>query len=182
VLGAFLSKSFLHENRKLFWMVVSAVAFRVLFIAARSDWHAGFCTGPRYLVMAIPFFLIPLAFWLKQREATQFTRAFGVMSLVGFVFSIEQFYFCLSEIFSFLQIWKFNEMLAGFSVFENDVLYLDWKYSPLLSPSSMRIAPFLLRWTRLPIGELMALGSVVLLIFFVSFYLLLQKMPRSVSK
>ena len=182
VLGAFLSKSFLQENRKLFWMVASAVVFRVLFIAARSDWHAGFCTGPRYLVMAIPFFLIPLAFWLKQQDASRFTRAFGIMSFVGFVFSVEQFYFCLAEVFSFLQIWKVNEMLAGFSVFENDVLYLDWKYSPLLSPSSVRIAPFLLRWTGLPMGELMALGSVVLLVFFACFYLLLLKMPRSVSK
>jgi len=182
VLGAFLSKSFLHENRKLFWMVATAVAFRVLFIAARSDWHAGFCTGPRYLVMSIPFFLIPLAFWLKQRQETQFARAFGVMTLVGFVFSVEQFYFCLGEIFSFLQIWKFNEMLAGFSVFENDVLYLDWKYSPLLSPSSMKIAPFLLRWTRLPMGDLMAIGTAVLLIFFTIFYLLMRRMPRSVSK
>jgi hypothetical protein len=182
VLGVFLSKSFLHENRKLFWIVASAVAFRVLFIAARSDWHAGFCTGPRYLVMAIPFFLIPLAFWLKQQEASRFTRAFGLMSFAGLLFSIEQFYFCLAEIFSFLQVWKFSEMLAGFSVFENDVLYLDWKYSPLLSPSSMRIAPFLLHWTKLPMGDLMALGSVVLLIFFGAFYLLLLKMPRSVSK
>lgn len=182
MLGVFLFKSFARENRKLFWMVASAITFRVLFIAARSDWHAGFCTGPRYLVMAIPFFLIPLAFWLKQQEASRFTRAFGLMSLAGFAFSIEQFYFCLAEVFSFLQIWKFNELLAGFSVFENDVLYLDWKYSPLLSPSAMRIAPFLLRWTRLPMGELMALGSVVLLIFFASFYLLLLRMPRSVSK
>jgi hypothetical protein len=182
VLGAFLSKNFLHENRKLFWIVASAVAFRVLFIAARSDWHAGFCMGPRYLVMAIPFFLIPIAFWLKQQEASRFTRSFGLMSFAGLIFSIEQFYFCLVEIFTFLQVWKFKEMFAGFSVFENDVLYLDWKYSPLLSPSSMRIAPFLLRWTKLPMGELMVIGSVVLLIFFGAFYLLLLKMPRSFSK
>jgi hypothetical protein len=182
VLGAFLWKNFLRENKMLFWMVASAVAFRVLFIAARSDWHGGFCTGPRYLVMAIPFFLIPLAFWLKQQEASRFKQAFGVMSCVGFAFSVEQLYFCLAEIFSFLQIWKFNEMLAGFSVFENDIIYLDWKYSPLLSPSSMKIAPFLLRWTGLPMGELMAFGSIVLLISFAIFYLLLLKMPRSVSK
>jgi hypothetical protein len=182
VLGAFLSKSFLLENRKLFLMVASAVAFRVLFVASRSDWHGGFCTGPRYLVMAIPFFLIPLASWLKHQEASRFVRAFGLISFLGFAFSVEQFYFCLGEIFSFLQVWKFNEMLAGFSVFENDALYLDWRYSPLLGPSSMRIAPYLLRWTRLPMGELMALGSVALLIFFLILFLLMLKMPRTASK
>ncbi|MCX6133921.1 MAG: DUF2723 domain-containing protein [Ignavibacteriales bacterium] len=181
VLGAFLSKSFLRENRQLFWTVTLAVAFRVLFIASRSDWHGGFCTGPRYLVMAIPFLLIPIAFWLKSHESTRFARAFGFMTVFGLLFSIEQFYFCLAEAFSFLQIWKFNEQLAGFSVFENDIIYLDWKYSPLLSPSSMKISPFLLRWTQLPMGELMALGSVVLLILFFIFYLILLKMPRSAS-
>lgn len=182
VLGAFLSKSFLLENRKLFWMVASAVALRVIFIAARSDWHGGFCTGPRYLVMAIPFFLIPLAFWLKSHEAERFARAFGAMSVVGFLCAVEQFYLCLSEIFSFLQIWKFNEWFAAFNVFVNDALYLDWKYSPLLSPSSMKIAPFLLRWTRLSMGELMMFGSVSLLLLFATLYLLLLKMPRSVLK
>jgi hypothetical protein len=179
VLGVFLSKNFLHENRKLFWMVASAVAFRLVFIAARSDWHGGFCTGPRYLVMAIPFFLIPLAFWLKRNEATRFTQAFGVMSVAGFLFSVEQFYFCLAEIFSYLQIWKFNERLAGFNVFMNDVLYLDWKYSPLLNFRSMRISPFFLRFSGLSFGQLMETGSVVLLVFFTICFLLLRKMPRS---
>jgi hypothetical protein len=179
ILGVILSKNFLQENRKLFWMVAAAVAFRAIFIAARSDWHGGFCIGPRYLVMAIPFFLIPLAYWLKNQEATRFARAFGVMSIAGFLFAVEQFYFCLAEIFSFLQIWKFNERFAGFNVFEHDVLYLDWKYSPLLSPSSMKIAPFLLRWTKLPMNDLMAVGAVFLFVFFTLTYLLLLKMPRS---
>jgi hypothetical protein len=40
----------------------------------------------------------------------------------------------------------------------------------------------LLRWTRLPMGNLMALGSVVLLIFFLILYLLMLKMPQIVSK
>jgi hypothetical protein len=182
VLSSLLSKSFLRENRMLFWMVASAVIFRVLFIAARSDWHGGFCLGPRYLVMAIPFFLIPLAFWLKTHEQTGFARAFGAISLVGFVASVEQLYFCLAEVITFLHVWKFREMDSGFSPFENDILYLDWKYSPLFSPSSMKIAPFLLRWTHLPLSELMTFGAILLLIFFAIVYLLILKMPRSLPE
>ena len=182
VLSSLLSRSFVRENRMLFWMVASAVMFRVLFIAARSDWHGGFCVGPRYLVMAIPFFLIPLAFWLKSHERTGFARAYGAISFAGCIASIEQLYFCLAEVITFLHVWKFREMDSGFSVFENNILYLDWKYSPLLSPSSMKIAPFLFRWTRLPMGELMTIGSITLMVFFALLYLLLLKMPRALPK
>lgn len=178
VLGVFLSKSFLHSNKQLFWIVASAVAFRVLFIAARSDWHGGFCIGPRYLVMAVPFFLIPIAFWLRDREATRFAKSFGAIAVAGLIFSIEQFYFCLCEVFTFLQLWKFQEMYVGFNVFEHDVLYLDWRYSPLVGMSRMRVAPFFLRITQLHGGDLLALGSLFLLVFFSIFFLLLLKMPR----
>ena len=39
----------------------AAAIFRYAFIAARSDWHGGFSVGPRYLMMVIPFLLLPLA-------------------------------------------------------------------------------------------------------------------------
>ena len=181
VLGTVLSKSFLRENRALFWVVASAVAFRILFIAARSDWHGGFCTGPRYVIMIIPFFLIPIALWLRNGEATRFAKSYGIIALAGFFFSIEQFYFCLSEIFTFLQQWKFQEMVAGFNVFDHNLIYLDWKYSPLIGMSRMRIAPFLLRYTNLSLGELLMIGSFFLLVFFVILYLLLLRMPKSVQ-
>jgi len=181
VVGTFLSKHFLRWNRRLFWIVAAALACRILFIASRSDWHGGFCLGPRYLIMTIPFFLIPVAVWLRNQESMRFARAYGVMAFAGLLFSIEQLYFCLIEIFTSLQVWKFNEMLAGFSVFENDVLYLDWKYSPLLNPGAMRIAPFLLRWVHLPLSDLMMYGSLLLTAFFVILFLLTLKMPGSVS-
>jgi hypothetical protein len=182
VLGIFLSKSFLHSNKQLFWIVASAVAFIVLFIAARSDWHGGFCIGPRYLVMAVPFFLIPIAYWLREREATRFAKSFGAIAFAGLIFSIEQFYFCLCEVFTFLQLWKFQEMVVGFNVFEHDVLYLDWRYSPLVGMSRMRIGPFFLRMTQLHGWDLLAIGSLFLLIFFAIFFLLLLKMPRVSEK
>jgi len=178
VLGAILSSSFFHANKKLFWVFGIAVAFRVLFIASRSDWHGGFCTGPRYLIMAIPFFLIPIAYWLRDREREGFAKSFAFITAVGLLFSIEQFYLCLCEIFSYLQLWKFQEKSLGVNVFENDSLYLDWKYSPLFGMSRMKVAPFFLRITHMPIGEILAIGSVFLLVFFIILYLLLLKMPK----
>jgi hypothetical protein len=181
VLSSFLWRSFFKEDRMLFWVVFAAVAFRVLFIASRSDWHAGFCIGARYLVMAIPFFLIPLAFWLKNHEATKFNRAFGLISAAGFLFAVEQFYFCLAEVFTFLQILKFRERYFGIDVFNNDLLYLNWKYSPLTNYDQMRISPFFLRYSGLSFGKLMLFGTILIAILFAIFFVRVRMMPRSLG-
>jgi len=181
VLCSFLWKSFYKESPKLFWIVCAVVVFRVLFIASRSDWHGGFCTGARYLVMAIPFFLMPLAFWLKKHEAARFNRAFGLFSAAGFLFAVEQFYLCLGEAFIYLQTIKFQERSFGINVFENDLLYLNWKYSPLLNYDSMRVSPFLLRYSGIPFEGLVLIGTILLAVFFTIFFLMVRKMSRSVA-
>jgi hypothetical protein len=178
VLSSVMWRSFYSANRKLFWVVFAAVAFRILFIASRSDWHAGFCTGARYLVMSIPFFLIPLAFWLKSHEATKFNRTFGFVSAVGFVCAVEQFYLCLGEVFTFLQILKYRERYFGIDVFNNDLLYLNWKYSPLTNYDQMKIAPFFLRYSGLSFANLMLLGSVLLAVLFLLFFAFTRQMSR----
>jgi hypothetical protein len=178
VVGAILWRNFHDEHRKLFWIVVAAVAFRFLFVASRSDWHAGFCIGPRFLLMVIPFFLIPLALWLKRQEETRFTRSFGIVTVGALLCSIEQLYFGLGELFSHLQILKFAERWKGIDVFEGDLLYLNWSYSPVLILKNARVSPFLLRWTGLSVIELLAVGSIILLVMFFLLFLLIRGMPR----
>jgi len=43
------------------WFAVAVVATRLLFVSARSDWFGGWGVGPRYLVPAVPFAVLPLA-------------------------------------------------------------------------------------------------------------------------
>ena len=179
VVSSLLWRSFYNEDHKLFWVVFAAVAFRVLFIASRSDWHAGFCIGARYLVMAIPFFLIPLAYWLKNQESSRFSRAFALISAAGALFAVEQFYFCLGEVFTFLQILKFRERYFGIDVFSNDLLYLNWKYSPLTNYDNMKIAPFFLRYSGLSFGKLMLFGTILLILLFSIVFLLVRQMPKN---
>ncbi len=179
IIGAFLWKDFLREHKKLFWAIAAAVLFRILFIASRSDWHAGFCMGPRYLVMIIPFFLIPLAFWLKRQEPTRFDAAFGLVSVLGFLVAVEQLFFCLMEPFSFLHLLKWRSLEVGVDVFQNSALYLDWQYSPFLYVGQMRISPFLLRFSGLSLGQLMLVGTGVLLFLFTMTHLAMRRLPRA---
>lgn len=181
ILGALTWRSFLKEHRKVFWIVLAAVAFRILFIASRSDWHGGFCIGPRYLLLVIPFFLIPLAFWLRNHERTRFLRSFGLVALGAFLCSVEQFYFSLGELFSYLQILKFTERWKGIDVFEGDLLYLDWSYSPIINLRGARIAPFLLRHTGLSMDELILRGAIVLFVLFLVSVLLVRRLSRGTS-
>jgi hypothetical protein len=178
ILGLLAWRGFRLEHRKVFWVVLAAVAFRVLFIASRSDWHGGFCIGPRYLLMVTPFFLIPLAFWLRRQEQVRSLKSFGLVTFGAFVCSLEQFYFCLGELFSHLQILKFTERVRGIDVFEGDLLYLDWHYSPIINLRGARIAPFLLRHAGLSMDNLLAVGAVLLAVLFVVCFLLIRGMTR----
>jgi hypothetical protein len=178
VLGALLWRTFLREHRKLFWIVFAAVAFRMLFTASRSDWHAGFCIGPRYLLTVVPFFLIPVALWLKNRDAKRLAKSLGLVTVGGLLCSIEQLYFSLGELFSYLQILKFAERWKGIEVFEGDLLYLNWAYSPIVTLKDARVAPFLLRFSGLSVGELLMVGSVVLTLVFLLLYLIILRLPR----
>ena len=180
VVGGLLWKTFYDEHRKLFWIVAAAVAFRMLFIASRSDWHAGICIGPRFLLLVIPFFLIPMALWLKNQEALRFTRSFGVVTAGALLCSIEQLYFCLGELFTHLQLLKFAERWKGIDVFEDDLLYLNWDYSPIITLKDALVSPFLLRFSGLTVSELLLVGSIILLLIFAVLFVMIRKMPRGV--
>ena len=41
------------------WLIVSVLAFFLLFITAFNGWHGGWAVGPRYLVPALPFLALP---------------------------------------------------------------------------------------------------------------------------
>jgi len=127
------------------------VFFRIGIIASWSGWHGGFCLGPRFLVVIIPFLLLPLGSvlddWLRNGHKRRLWMFIGYL----FLCISQQIYFCVGEIFSFLHVIKLNGLSQGFNVFTDDFLYVNWDYSPLLFLLDGRRGPFLL--SSLPVSN-----------------------------
>ncbi|MBN8548428.1 MAG: hypothetical protein J0M12_03815 [Deltaproteobacteria bacterium] len=143
--------SWRYFSRALPWVakvILVGITVRYFVIASRTDWHGGFALGPRYLLLVVPFLLLPLAFvWQSGRFRT---LSFGILGLC----MLEQAYFCCGEIFSF-----YHAQLAsnGLDVFSDDRLYLDWTFSPLLGLWRLTPAPFLLQVAGLGFGQALTL-------------------------
>jgi len=115
----------------LSWALLGAVGLRVLFIASRSDWHGGFCLGPRLLVPLIPFVMLPVACWLAEGGGPVRRRRMLLVAAAAILCTWQQIYFALGEVFSFLQTVKADWLRAGVNPFVGDLIYLDWSSSPL---------------------------------------------------
>jgi hypothetical protein len=144
--------------------VASAAALvgRWLFLAARSDWHGGFSLGPRYLLMAVPFLLWPAVAWLDDLVDARRWRAFtGVLIFLG-ACALQQLYFVLGEIFSYLHWVKLRGAAAGDNVFDDDQIYLAARHSPLVGLLDRFRGPFLLKAWSAANGTLWLACAVVL--------------------
>ncbi len=148
--------------------LAGAAVTRVVFIAAFTGWHGGFCLGPRYLVPLLPFLLFPACTWLQEKLDARSRRGVVAFCLITLACVSEQIFLSLGEVFSYyhgLRI-EYLEQL-GFPLFENDRLYLDWAFSPLLHLIGWKRAPFLLQrcsYSNLELGGLMTLVAGCLLL------------------
>ncbi|UCG94681.1 MAG: hypothetical protein JSW13_02700, partial [Candidatus Aerophobus sp.] len=59
-------KQFKELNRHLFFIFVFIVAILSLFFAKWWAWHGDWAWGPRFLVILVPFFMVPLCFFLRR--------------------------------------------------------------------------------------------------------------------
>ncbi len=110
-------------------MLASGVAFRALFLAARSDWHGGFCLGPRFRVTSLPLLLLPageLILWARGR--TWRSRALFSACVLAMA---QQLYFSLGEVFAYLHLERWRLQSLGLQPFADDALYLDLALSPV---------------------------------------------------
>ncbi|MCX5900853.1 MAG: hypothetical protein NTX06_09000, partial [Proteobacteria bacterium] len=142
-------------------VLVAAIAFRIVFIASRSDWHGGFSLGPRYLLMLLPYLCLPLVLLVKdilQRgHKGRYTLFAGTWLLI-----CQQYYFSLGESFSHYYLRRFGALSSGVDLFVNNRIYFDWLNSPLTSLLSGQRGPFLLRQLSIGNDALFLLGCAVL--------------------
>jgi len=125
--------------------------FRLVFIAARSDWSGGFCLGPRYLVMLLPFVLIPCAYPLAAGLRRRPGRWLASSGLVTAACVAEQLYLSTGEVFSFQHWIRLTSIQRQIDVFGTERIYRAWEYSPLLHLLAGRRGPWPLQ--RVPAGN-----------------------------
>ena len=140
-------RPFHKKHPALSFILIALLAGRIMFVACYEDWHAGYCLGPRYLLMAIPFWIIPAAFWIQEKMDKQNWGALAASLGLLTACIVQQAYFALGEIFSFYHILKFTYRRDGVGLlFVNDRIYLnDWTFTPLLHLHQYKRGPFLLQ-------------------------------------
>ncbi len=165
VLAGLLCWRRLHrEHRFLSILLAVMIVFRLVIIAARSDWHGGFCLGPRHLLPVLPFLLIPLGYYLARPRRGQTgirrLRRPGFL-LFGWACISQQVYFCLGEPISFYYIWKHYFLARGISIIADSRFYLQGEVTPLLHLLEGKRGPFLFQ--HLPVSNytLWAIGTVL---------------------
>ncbi len=160
VLGFLSWRQFARRHNYLAHVLLAMVIFRILFIASRSDWHGGYCLGPRYLVMIIPFILLPLASWLEGPGADKLSRL--TLSLMVTVCVSVQLHFVLGEIFTFYYLIKWTYAPDGIAALKVPYPYLSWKFSPLTALPPDYRGPWLLEAIHLTNRTLWIWGTALM--------------------
>jgi hypothetical protein len=160
ILGLFSWLPFHRKHRFLSFMILGAILLRILFIASRSDWHGGFCLGPRYLVMLIPFLMIPIGELVNEFIVKRNVKAIILFAIFSLACIAQQIYFSIGEVFSFLHSEKWSAIRDGVNIFRDNLIYLSWDYSPLFNLLDGHRGPLLLN----SIG----FGNYTLWLFFVA--------------
>lgn len=140
----------------------AALVARWLFIATRSDWHGGFCLGPRYLLMVVPFLLWPAVAWLDDLVEGRRWRAFAGALVFLWACTLQQLYFVQGEIFSYLHLVSLRGAVEGHDVFVDDEIFLAARHSPLVGLLERFRGPFLLKSWSADNSTLWRAGAIVL--------------------
>jgi hypothetical protein len=181
ILAAAAWPRFHRTHRALSIILLAAVATRLLFNASYKDWHAGFSLGPRYLLMIVPFTMIPLAYWLRETLVAPSWRRLAGMLAAMYLCVAQQLYFALGEIFSYYHLESFSNGRRGVDIFANQRIYTDWKLSPLLHLHEFKRGPFLFQYVRLSNLTLWAIGSAVCLGIIVGTAVLVRSRKQAAS-
>ena len=131
-------------------VLLAGLIVRLLFMATRSDWHGGFALGPRYMVLALPFLLLPVGFLVRD-AIRQHSWKFKTLAVFIWLCICQQLFLVLGEIFSFYHLAKWREAAAGRNFFYDKRVYFEAEFSPLFHILDGMRGPYLLR--DLPVGN-----------------------------
>jgi hypothetical protein len=161
VWGIWAWRSFRRTHRALAWLVLGSALARILFIASRSDWHGGFCLGPRLLLMIVPLLLLPVVPWLGRALAERRKGVLVAFAVGAWVCVAEQIEFVLGEPFTFYR--RIVEIYSprGVNVFAGDRLYTDWAFTPITRLLIGPRGPWLLHGVPLSNGALWAVIALL---------------------
>ena len=172
LLGFIFWKSFHKKYPHLSIAILGMIFIRIFFLASRSDWHGGFCLGPRYLLIIIPFIFIPIAIGLKNILENRKLKHFVIFSLFSFLCLAQQIYFAVGEIFSYLHIVYREQKSLGMEIISNKEIYLNWIYSPALYLLDYKSGPFILKFISDNNYSLwLTLAFLLSILFFTTAYL-----------
>lgn len=163
ILAAFGWRAFLREHRALALIFAGAILARVFFVPAYHGWHGGFCLGPRYLVMIIPFALMPLVFLVRRGLAGSPVVRGGLIALL-WAATAQQLYFALGEVFSYYHLVKMSFADRGLDVFKEYRIWTDLELTPLLHLHERFAGPILLQHRSVGILTVWVIGTLVLLL------------------
>ena len=157
LLGFLSWRQFSRRLGYLAHVLLAMVVFRILFIALRTDWHGGYCLGPRYLVMIVPFILMAVASWMEGPTARRLTGL--TLSLIATACISMQLHFVLGEIFTFYYLIKWTYAPDGIAALNIPWPYISWKFSPLIAMPPDHRGPWLLEAITLSNRTLWMLGT-----------------------
>lgn len=166
LLGLLGWRSFHKRHAALAWILAGAVTVRWLFIASFEGGEGGFCLGPRYLVMGIPFLLLPAGALLDSLFAPG--GAWRPRLAAGFILLcvLQQFWFASGEIFSYYHFLKIGVARQHLSL-SDQAIYGDWATSPAIHLLEHQKGPFLFRqfplgaWSCWGVGALILTGAFI---------------------
>jgi hypothetical protein len=164
LLGALGWRAMARRSMPLTLILGAALFSRLFFAASYYDWHGGFCLGPRYLLLAVPFLILPLGFWLDERLERRDLKTLVLGGLAAWAAMTQQLYFSLGDVFRYYHEIKIDYLGRGIDLFLEDRIYLEWALSPLIHSLDYPAGAFLLRTAPLPTAALWGGGSLLLLI------------------
>jgi len=168
-LSFILWKSFHNQFPHLSIAIIGMIIIRLFFISSRSDWHGGFCLGPRYMIIIIPFFLLPIANGIKVILDKKEFKKYIIVGIFSFLCIIQQIYFSVGEIFSYLHIIYRQQKAIGIETLYNNSLYTNWQYSPVLYLLNYKTGPFILNFLQL---NNYLFWVIMCLLFFIIFFII----------
>ena len=167
---------------RISWVLMGAAVARILFIGCRSDWHGGFSLGPRYLIMSLPFLVLPAAF-VFQSALVEKCLSRSILFLVAtFLCAAQQFGFTIGEVFSHLHTVKLISAAHGVNLLEGGQIYWFWRLSPLFHFLDGRRGPYFLSAIPVSNATLWFLGCLVVAVITALCFGPLLSSVRTVSR